>query len=64
MKKTIIFFLLVRFLLNSPAFADINNALANGLSSCMKVSSDEERLVCFDKLLSIDCDNIDYLYSK
>ena len=45
----LILFSLFIGLVSSNAFADINSALANGLSSCMKVSSDEERLVCFDK---------------
>ena len=32
------------------AFASTNTALVNGLSSCMKLPNDEQRLVCFDKL--------------
>ena len=32
------------------AFASTNTALVNGLSSCMTLSNDEQRLVCFDKL--------------
>lgn len=37
-------------LASSSAFAGINSALVNGLSTCMKLSNDEQRLVCFDQL--------------
>jgi len=46
----LILFSLFIGLVSSNAFADTNSILANGLSSCMNVSSDEQRLVCFDKL--------------
>jgi len=36
-------------LVSVDAFASLNSPLIDGLSSCMKVSNDDQRLVCFDQ---------------
>jgi hypothetical protein len=49
MNYNVLFSLFIGFI--SPnVFAGISNVLIDDLSHCMKVSSDEERLVCFDQL--------------
>ena len=35
---------------SADAFASVNSALVDSLSSCLKVSNDAQRLVCFDQL--------------
>lgn len=37
-------------LTSSTVFADVNNSLVDGLSNCLNISNDGQRLVCFDQL--------------
>lgn len=36
--------------ISQDVFADLNSDLENGLSGCFKISKDNKRLACFDKL--------------
>jgi len=47
--KILVVFFVVTFS-SSNIFAGTNDDLANDLSSCSKISNDESRLLCFDKL--------------